>query len=666
MEAETDDDLHIWSRVISPPDISIIIVNYNVKDYLLQCLRSLQASVGDVRSEIIVVDNNSHDGSVAELQPLFPDVRWVALEENIGFGRANNVGLASATGRYILYLNPDTIVGSDTIAVMCRFLDDHPRTGIAGCKVLNPDGSFQVACRRGLPTPWVSFCKLFGLQKLFPSSKLFAGYNLTYMPIDATYSVDALIGAFMVGRAELLRELGGFDPAFFMYGEDIDLCYRVQQAGSDVTYVHTTSIVHYKGESTKRSSINEVRVFYDAMEIFARKHFGGSRVFLAFLRIGIVLRALLARMLRKRREIGTWAVDMVALNAALLAATAVRFEGPFGFPAYAYPLVQIVITAVATFSLVAVGEYVEYRPTLRRSVVGLLVTFFFLSSLTYFFKEYAFSRGVLLMTIGFTTAAFAGIRGALALRDGARAGATRRILLVGCTPHAERIARALTAAEHRNADIAGVVATSSFTTESFAGMRIVGDTTYLARILDATGAQEVILTDPSVSKEHIMELMIECAGYRARFHLATDYDDVITARIINDVAGVEPTASLPPLLRFRNRVAKRAADVLVSTIVLLLTLPGLILPGVRRAVAGWFDVLRGRQSVVGLYPDGKSRSMGLIGLTGLAHISNPGRLSPTALSQLNDYYVEHYTLALDVEIILKHLLRRLRGNNISS
>ena len=650
----------------STPDISVIIVNYNVKDYLLQCLRSLNASVGSVTTEVIVVDNDSHDGSVEELQPLFPSVRWIALDENIGFGRANNVGLEHASGRYVLYLNPDTIIGADTLSVMCRFLDEHPKTGIAGCKVLNPDGSFQVACRRGLPTPWVSFCKLFGLQRLFPSSKLFAGYNLTYLPVDATYAVDALIGAFMVGRTELMRSLGGFDPAFFMYGEDIDLCYRVQQAGFDVTYVHTTSIVHYKGESTKRSSINEVRVFYDAMEIFAKKHFGGSRIFLAFLRLGIGVRAVLARAMRKRREIITWLLDMVALNAALLAATSVRFDGPFGFPEYAYPLVQIVVTLVATFSLVAVGEYVEYRPTVRRSIVGLLVTFFVLSSLTYFFKEYAFSRGVLLMTIGFTAVVMTLLRGVVALREGSRAVATRRVLLVGCTPHAERIAQELATAENRHTELVGIVATTSFTSETFAGLRIVGDATYLARILDATGAQEVILTDPTVSKERIMELMIACSGYRARFHLATDYDDVITARIINDVAGIEPTVSLPPLLRFRNRVAKRFLDVTLALLVLTLSVPGLILPGVRRAMPTWFDVLRGRRSVVGLYPDGKTRSTGRMGVTGLAHISSPKRLSSAAVSQLNDYYIESYTLALDIEIILKHLLRRLRGNNISS
>ena len=163
-----------------------------------------------------------------------------------------------------------------------------------------------------------------------------------------------------------------------------------------------------------------------------------------------------------------------------------------------------------------------------------------------------------------------------------------------------------------------------------------------------------------------MELMIACSGYRARFHLATDYDDVITARIINDVAGVEPTVSLPPLLRFRNRVAKRFLDVTLALLVLTLSVPGLILPGVRRAMPTWFDVLRGRRSVVGLYPDGKTRSTGRMGVTGLAHISSPKRLSSAAVSQLNDYYIESYTLALDIEIILKHLLRRLRGNNISS
>ncbi|MBU3699151.1 MAG: glycosyltransferase [Candidatus Kapabacteria bacterium] len=647
-------------------DLSVIIVNYNVKDYLLQCLRSLDEACKPLSAEIIVVDNNSTDGSVEDLSVAFRHVQWHALTENVGFGRANNIGLEHARGRYVLFLNPDTIVGQETLLTMVRHLDTHPNVGMAGCKVLNPDGSFQVACRRGLPTPWASFCKLFGLQAMFPSVKLFSSYNLMYRSIDETYSVDALIGAFMMGRTDLVRSLEGFDPEFFMYGEDIDLCYRVKQAGFDVQYVHETSIIHYKGESTKRSSLNEVRVFYEAMEIFARKHFGGSKVFLAFLRIGISVRSVLARLARRRVEVLTWIVDMLCVNASLLIATTVRFERPFGFPDYAYPIVPIMITLIGTLSLVAVGEYVEYRPTIRRSAVGLLTTFFVLSSLTYFFKDFGFSRGVLLMTMGLSGVLFAITRAITSWMDAKGRSRTRRIVLVGLNEHSTRLADALSSAERRNAEVVGIVATAPFNVSQWSGMTVLGDTSYLGRILDATGAQEVILTDTAMPRNAIMQLMMASSSYRARFHIAQDYDDVVTARIINDVAGLEPTVTVAPLLRFRNRVAKRMVDICLASLVLPLTLLALILPGSRRRLGQWWEILCGRMSIVGLWPDGVTRTSGKPGLTGLVHISRPATLSASATEQLNTYYVDAYTLALDVEIILKHLFRRNRANDIRS
>jgi len=640
-------------------DVSIIIVNYNVKDYLLQCLRSLYEIDTSIRKEIIVVDNNSSDGSVAFLRQQFQEVHWIELNENIGYGKANNLGLAQAQGRYTLFLNPDTIVGRDVLQTMTSFLDADADVGIAGCKVLNPDGSFQVACRRGLPTPWASFCKLFGLQSIFPNSRLFAQYNMTYLPIDATYPVDALIGAFMMGPTAQMQELGGFDPAFFMYGEDIDLCYRVQLAGRRVMYVHTTNIIHYKGESTKRSSMNEVRVFYDAMEIFAKKHFGGSQLFLAFLRLGIVARSIMARLQRKKRELFVWLADMIAVNGVLLFATSVRFQSPFGFPEYAYPIVPIALTIISTLSLISVGEFFEYRPTMRRSAVGLLVTFFMLSSLTYFFKDFGFSRGVLLMTIGFSVVMFALTRGIAALTDRASAARTRRVLLVGINESTAKIIDELDRAERRGTEIVGVVATQPFSDQTFSGSPILGEASYLSRILDVTGAQEVILTDQDMPREKAMELMIACSAFRARFHLAHDYDDIVTARIINDVAGEEPTVSVPPLLRFRNRVAKRIVDVIVSTVVLTLGLPVLILRSKKRHQ--WWNVFQGSASLVGLVPDGYSRSSGKPGLTGLAQVSRNTNLSVSTIQQLNDYYVQEYTLALDVEIILKQLFRRSRA-----
>lgn len=646
------------------PDVSVIIVNYNVKDYLLQCLRSIEAAQRRAVLEVIVVDNASSDSSVDDLRPLFPWVQWIELPENIGFGRANNVALERCRGRHTLFLNPDTIVGQDTIDVMVDYLDGHPEVGLAGCKVLNADGTFQVACRRGFPTPWASFCKLFGLQALFPRSRVFAQYNQTFRSIDETYEVDALIGAFMMGPTEVIRRHDGFDPTFFMYGEDLDLCYRIKMAGKAIMYVHTTSIVHYKGESTRRSSMNEVRVFYEAMSIFARKHYGRSKVFLGLLRMGIEIRAFMERVLRRKREVLTAGVDVVAVIGSLMAATAIRFDGPFGFPDYAYPTVFIVVAVVVLSSLASVGEYIEYRPTVRRSVTGLLISFFVLSSLTYFFKEYAFSRGVLLMTIGFSTVLFTVIRGTWAMYDRvAGSGKIRRILIVGMGEATERIIAGLQTADRRNAEIVGVVLHGQLSETSVAGYKVLGTTDWIDRIVADQRVSEVIVTDPSVGQDEAMRLMMACSVHRARFHMAAAYDDIVTARIINDVAGVEPTVRVSPLLRFRNRLVKRTVDVAVAICVLLLLSPALTLSSRVRQGRGrqWLDVLRGAVSLVGLYPDGTRRAAGKLGLTGLVHISQPNALSPQAITHLNDYYVEHYTLALDVEIFLKQLMRRTSG-----
>lgn len=640
----------------SRPDISVLIVNYNVKDYLLQCLRSVEASEGDVSYEIIVVDNASSDGSVAELQPQFPNVRWMPLDENVGFGRGNNAGLEVCNGRYVLFLNPDTIIAQDTLRTMVSYLDAHSDVGLAGCKVLNADGTFQVACRRGLPTPWASFCKLFGLQALFPNSPFFAQYNLTYRSVDATYDVDALIGAFMIGPLDLVRGLGGFDPEFFMYGEDLDLCYRVQLSGKSVRYVHETSIIHFKGESTKRSSMNEVRVFYQAMEIFARKHFGRSRFFLMFMRMGIGLRAGLERILRRKREILIMLADMICVLGALLGATSVRFDGPFGFPDYAYPIVLIVVPLVVLFSLIGVGEYVEYRPSVRRSITGLLVSFFLLSSLTYFFKEYAFSRGVVLMTIGFSAILLSLVRGLAAFYDHTKgASKTRRILVVGLTESARRIIGHLRSAERRNTEILGLVSVGPYRTNELDHIPVLGSTDFLEKIVASTKAEEVIIADSQVTQADAMHLMMLHSRYGVRFHLASEYDDIVTARIINDVAGVEPTVSIPKLYRFRNRMVKRLIDILASVIVVPLLSVSVFLPktSVRAIWGKWVDVLAGKRSLVGTFPD--------VGMTGLAHISHPETLSQHAISQLNAYYVEHYSIALDLEILLKHFMRSVRG-----
>ncbi|MFN2128695.1 MAG: glycosyltransferase family 2 protein, partial [Anaerolineales bacterium] len=254
-------------------DLSVIIVNYNVKYFLEQCLHSVIKSIEGLHGEIIVVDNNSVDGSTQMLNDKFPKVKLIANKKNLGFSKANNQGIKKASGKYILILNPDTILQEDTLLKCFDFMESHPNAGSLGVKMIDGKGNFLPESKRSLPTPSVAFFKIFGLASLFPRSKTFGRYHLGYLDKDQVHKVEILPGAFMFIRKSVLDQIGFLDETFFMYGEDIDLSYRITQAGYDNYYFPETTIIHYKGESTKKGSINYVMVFYRAMMIFARKHF---------------------------------------------------------------------------------------------------------------------------------------------------------------------------------------------------------------------------------------------------------------------------------------------------------------------------------------------------------------------------------------------------------
>lgn len=643
------------------PAITIVIVNYNVKDFLLQCLRSVEAAATQLDVEVIVVDNHSSDGSVAYLRPMFQTVQFIEAGENLGFGRANNVGILLAQAKYTLLLNPDTILAEDTLNVMWQYMENRPDAGIAGCKVLNPDGTFQVACRRGFPTPWASFCKLFGLQTLFPKSPLFARYNQTFRNEDETYDVDALIGAFMFCRTKALQQANGFDPEFFMYGEDLDLCFRIQKAGWKVAYYPATTIVHFKGESTRRSSMNEVKVFYEAMTIFARKHYGKSWLLLMFLRLGIELRALLAYMSKNFRAIAVAGIDIISVNASLLAATKIRFGNYLVFPDYAYPAVFIVLTAVSLASVAASGGYSGRKPLIRKMLSGMMIAFFVLSSLTYFFNEFAFSRGILLMTIGFTIISGVLQRLLWSLYDKiAGRESDRRIVIVGTSADAAVILAALRTAEARNADIIGVISTGKDTVSTFAGLPVIGNVDYLSKLIEDYKIHEVIIAERSLPKHEIMRLAGSVAATATRFHAAQEYEDVVIARVVNEIAGIEPSIPHYNLDMFHYRLQKRLTDVILSLFLLTFGLPVVILfaAKVKVTLRGLGDVLLGRRSVVGNFPVEGNTAAGKAGLTGLAHIARPETLTVQTIVRLNDYYAEHYTLALDADILIKHIFRR--------
>ena len=272
--------------------LSVIIVNYQVKYFLEQCLFSVEKALrGIPETEVIVVDNHSQDGSIEYLQPKFPGVKFLALTKNPGFGAANNLALAHAKGKYILFLNPDTIVPEDFFGICLSFMDKTPGIGAAGVRMVDGSGRFLKESRRGFPTPWTSFCKLSGLTALFPHSRWLAGYYLGHLPEDQTAPAPILSGACMCIPRAVLDKTGGFDERFFMYAEDIDLSYRIEQKGFTNYYIADTTILHFKGESTRKDA-RYIKLFYGAMIQFRHKHVKGplSKVFNTLLEIAVRIR----------------------------------------------------------------------------------------------------------------------------------------------------------------------------------------------------------------------------------------------------------------------------------------------------------------------------------------------------------------------------------------
>jgi len=250
----------------------------------------------DFDMEIIIVDNNSSDNSVEYIPPRFPNVNIISNKDNPGFSKANNQGIKIAKGEYILILNPDTVLGEHVLKDACDFMDKNPDAGAVGVKMINGYGQFLPESKRGLPTPWASFCKIFGLAKLFPKSRFFGKYHLKYLDENEPHEVEILAGAFMMVRKSALDKAGMFDESFFMYGEDIDLSYRILKSEYKNYYL-PLRIIHYKGESTKKGDIRYIKAFYQAMYIFFKKHYPGyGGLYSFFVKSGIYARASISAM----------------------------------------------------------------------------------------------------------------------------------------------------------------------------------------------------------------------------------------------------------------------------------------------------------------------------------------------------------------------------------
>lgn len=638
-------------------DISIIIVNYNVRDYLYKCLKSIEDATGNLSIQTIVVDNNSQDGSVAFLKPHFANVKFIESPENLGFGKANNLGFENALGKYFLILNPDTILQENTLSVMFDYMENHDEVGISVCKMLNADGSFQSACRRGFPTPWASFCKLFGLQSLFPKSQFFGRYNQTFKPIDETSYTEAVSGAFMFSRADVIKSVGGFDTDFFMYGEDIDLCYRIHKAGYKNAYIHSTSIIHYKGESSKRSNLDDIKIFYNAMDIFARKHYASSTFFLAFMKIGIKFRSLISYATKYKRDFMLMVVDSFFLILSLFIGTYIVFGEFIGFPAYAYPTVFIVPALVLIISMILSGEYFEESGSIASSTFGYTLSFLILSTLTYFFTEYRFSRGTLLSTIGLSIV-FSGIF-RVVLNTFIKSGVSEnvRAIFVGRPQSFVQLLNDFRRSNPLDIYLAGYVSDAADSDENDS-IPWLGKVRHLDSIISEHKINNIIISDPEMTGENIMGILSGTTIRSAKYHLANKYEDFVASQLINNI-----TFSRNSLPRFninllRYRIIKRVFDIVLPTLMIATVFPLIIAKKKNISVRDLLSVIFGKKTFVGIKSEPDTYSGLRQGLISLADMSSVQSLPNKAQTELNEYYIKNYSLSLDIEILIKFFIRK--------
>lgn len=656
-------------------ELSIIIVNYNVKAFLQNCLSSILRSTEKINSEIIVVDNASDDGSVELIKKNFPQVKLIESKINLGFSRANNLGLQVAQGRYICLINPDTIVEESTFHEMIKFMNEHPEVGLAGCKILNPDGTFQLACRRSFPTPWVAFTKIVGLSKFFPKSKIFARYNLTYLDENQSYEVDAVSGSFMFLRREVYEKIGGLDETFFMYGEDLDYCYRVKKAGFQVYYVHTTQIIHFKGESTKRSNIDEIKHFYEAMRLFVRKHLASSWLVEIFLQLAISGRSFLAFVGKRALILIAILLDFILYNLSVLISEIfyMKISGFSGFPDYAYPIIFIV--PAGSFVLIAyiLGSYEIRNLPVSKLYLSLIISFLFTSSLTYFFKEYAFSRAILLINYLMIFFILPGWRILFKMffrypRDSRQSLFESNTIIVGTNNAALEIINRLKKSYNYYYDIVGMIDIDRKRIgEKINDVEIIGSIDMLNKIIRDRGITEVIFASDFLPYNQILQIVSSNQNQNVHFHLVDkNYDFIISKKDVLELnelplIDIQYNISLPV-----HRFIKRTFDLLVSIILLITIYPFVLIRYLvskkKNNLLYLFSVLIGKYSLVGR-PIGSKESeiyLGKPGLTGLIQINENKNLTEEEVERLNIYYAKNQNIWLDLEILIKTIQNLLR------
>lgn len=640
--------------------LSVVIVNYNVKHFIEQCLFSVLKASENFPCEVFVVDNNSVDGSVTLIKEKFPQVNLIVNKTNTGFSVANNQAIRLAKGEYILLLNPDTVVQEDTFSKILAFMDAHPEAGGLGVKMLDGQGNFAPESKRGLPTPEVAFYKMFGFSRLFPKSKRFGKYHLSYLHEDQLSEIDVMSGAFMLIRKSVLDQIGLLDETFFMYGEDIDLSYRIKKAGYKNYYFPDTQIIHYKGESTKRSSLNYVVIFYKAMAIFSKKHFSGSNAFWfnALIHLAIFLKAGLALLSRFLKAFTVPIFDFTIITLGLFTIKTI-YQQNSGLDAeiYSHKLLSVAFPLYAIAWIIMVyfnGGYdkpIKILKIIRGVLVGTVCILLGYSLLP---ESLRFSRALILLGTSWALVCFLLTRVLfhfLKFKSYSLSTAKlKRIAIIGEEQEFNRVA-ALLKETQINPGFVGFV---SAETNGVHNPNFIGKINQIDEIINVHQINEIIFCAKDISSQFIINNMLTLVSSGVDFKIAPPESLSIIGSNNIDTAGDLYMIDINSISKSNNKRNKRLLDIAVSILVLILS-PILLFMQEKKGnyFLNCFNVLFGFYSWVGY---GKITDKTLPEIK--RSVLSPGMLLSTEVDHnkiklSNLRYAKDYKIEKDIVIIWK-------------
>lgn len=683
--------------------ISIIIVSYNVRDFLLHSLQSINKALKNLASEIIVVDNASIDGSAQAVYKHFPEVILIENDTNIGFSAANNVGIKKASGDYVVLINPDTVVQEDTFTKLVGFMENNPDAGGSTCKIINPDGTFSIDSRHSVPKPSTALWKFLGLSRLFPKSKIFGRYNLTYLDPEETYAVDAISGSFMFLRKKAIDDVGLLDEDYFMYCEDVDYCYRLNNNGWKIYYVPESSIVHYKGESTKKSNIDYTVNFNKSLYLFYKKHFH-KKSFFAFswiIIMGAILRAFLTYLKNVISKYLPNITDLIVLNLVLFFVFYIRFELKSQFLFSDFKNQYININIITSIIFIGVSYffnlYERHRISFSRALKTNFLTFFIVSAVTFFLRDFAFSRLVVVIAAVFSPIFMMLWRliGVRTINKYQHHIFSRKTLLIGTDLNARQIFNKIKNSINSKYNIVGFVSENEKEVgNNIDNIYVVTHLENISEFCQMENISQIIFSSHNISYEKILRTMAELNHLNIEFKIIPEKMDMVIGK-----SSIEKFDEIP-LIEMEyaygktfNKIIKRVFDIAISIILLSCTFPAFFLfyifsfKNIKK-----FEVVGTRMKIIKIFQNKKFPFKGFInfwfsifqiftgkftfvgapiilnsakpnnilykpGLMGLVQLNSQRKLNLDEIKKIDLYYLKNQNFWLDMEIIFRSIFK---------